>query len=123
MRDDPVRDATYEEIMHYVDRFGLRAAHPTFTRDLNDAHDNARAKGLYNRNTTGEYWICGFEAYFDFWRHDPTGTGSRGEEYIPWITLSCKHSTQRCTILWKAFWVRIGCLPPILRKNLMVRFR
>ena len=83
MRDDPVRDATYEEIMHYVDRFGLRAAHPTFTRDLNDAHDNARAKGLYNRNTTGEYWICGFEAYFDFWRHDPTGTGSRGEEYIP----------------------------------------
>ncbi len=83
MRDNPVRDATYEDIMHFVDRFGLRTAHPTFIRDLNDAHDNARAKGLYYRNTTGEYWICGFEAYFDFWKHDPDGLGTRGDEYIP----------------------------------------
>ncbi len=82
-QENPTRDASYEEIMHFVQGKGLRFAHPTFIRELNEAHDIARAKDLYNRNTTGEYWICGFEAYFDMWRHDPTGEGTRGGEYIP----------------------------------------
>ena len=69
--------------MHFVQAKGLEYAHPSFINALNDAHDNARAIGMYNRNTTGEYWICGFEAYYDMWRHDPTGDGTREGEYTP----------------------------------------
>ncbi len=82
-QDDPTRDASYEEIMHFVQGKGLEYAHPSFINALNDAHDKARAIGMYNRNTTGEYWICGFEAYYDMWRHDPTGDGTREGEYTP----------------------------------------
>ena len=82
-QEDPTRDASYEEIMHFVQGYGTEHAHPAFTNALNDAHDRARGSGLYNRNTTFEYWICGFEAYFDLWKHDPGGDGTRGGEYIP----------------------------------------
>ena len=82
-QERPTRDASYEEIMHFVQSKGMEYAHPTFINALNDAHDKARAINMYNRNTTHEYWICGFEAYYDMWRHDPTGDGTREGEYMP----------------------------------------
>ncbi len=82
---NPTRDASYEEIMHLVQGYGIEPAHPTLSEKLFDAFWDARAKGLYtlDYNDTFEYFICGIEAYFDLWKHDPSGDGTREGEYIP----------------------------------------
>ena len=82
---DPTRNASYEEILHFVQAHGIDQADPVLTAALNDAFANAREKYIYklDDDETHEYFICGLEAYFDLWRHDPTGTGIREEEYVP----------------------------------------
>ncbi|MFQ6115924.1 MAG: calcium-binding protein, partial [bacterium] len=82
---NPTRDASYEEIMHLVQGYGIEPAHPTLSEKLFDAFWDARAKGLYtlDYNDTFEYFICGIEAYFDLWKHNPSGDGTREGEYIP----------------------------------------
>jgi hypothetical protein len=82
---DPTRDASYEEIMHFVQGYGIEPAHPTLSQKLFDAFWDARARDVYNLDydETFEYFICGFEAYFDMWRHDPVRDGTREDEYVP----------------------------------------
>ena len=82
---DPTRDASYEEIMHFVQGYGIEPGHPTLSQKLFDAFWDARARDIYklDYDETFEYFICGFEAYFDMWRHDPEGDGTREEEYVP----------------------------------------
>ena len=83
--EDPPRNASYEEILHFVQAHGIDPADPVLTAALDEAFANAREKDIYKHDDdeTHEYFICGLEAYFDMWRHDPTGTGIREEEYVP----------------------------------------
>jgi hypothetical protein len=89
---NPTRDASYEEIMHFVQQWGIEQAHPTLSQDLFDAFWDARAKNIYliDDDETYEYFICGFEAYFDMWAHDPENDGTRENEYIPISNSSLK---------------------------------
>lgn len=82
---DPVRDASYEEIMHFVQGYGIELAHPTLSGKLFDAFWDARARDVYmlDYDDTYEYFICGFEAYYDMWAHDPENDGTREDEYVP----------------------------------------
>ena len=91
-KKNPVRDASYEEIMHFVQQWGIEPAHPTLSQDLFDAFYDARAKDVYllDYDETHEYFICGFEAYFDMWAHDPENDGTREDEYIPISNSSLK---------------------------------
>ena len=91
-KKDPTRDASYEEIMHFVQQWGIEQAHPTLSQDLFDAFWDARAKNIYllDDDETHEYFICGFEAYFDMWAHDPENDGTRENEYIPISNSSLK---------------------------------
>ena len=83
--EDPTRNASFEEILHFVQAHGIDPADPVLTTALDEAFANAREKDIYKHDDdeTHEYFICGLEAYFDMWRHDPTGTGIREEEYLP----------------------------------------
>ena len=89
---NPTRDASYEEIMHVVQQWGIEQAHPTLSQDLFDAFWDARAKNIYllNYDETHEYFICGFEAYYDMWAHDPENDGTRESEYVPISNASLK---------------------------------
>ena len=89
---NPTRDASYEEIMHFVQQWGIEQAHPTLSQDLFDAFWDARAKNIYllDYDETHEYFICGFEAYYDMWAHDPENDGTREDEYIPISNASLK---------------------------------
>ena len=84
-QEAPTRDASYEEIMHFVQQYGIMRAHPTLHEDLWDAFRDAGARDVYSYDAdeTDEYLICGFEAYYDMWAHDPGGTGTRSDEYVP----------------------------------------
>ncbi len=81
----PVRDASYEEILHLIQDYGINHADPVLSEKLWTAYRDALAKGLYTLEDTetNEYFICGLEAYFDLWRHDPSGDGTREGEYMP----------------------------------------
>ena len=82
---DPRRDASYEEIMHFVQGYGIEPAHPTLSQALMRALRDAQARDLYllPHDESFEYFICGFEAYYDMWAHDPEGDGTRENEYVP----------------------------------------
>ena len=82
---NPTRDASYEEILHFVQAHGIEPAAPALSAALRDAFVEARAKNVYmlDYDNTFEYFICALEAYYDMWRHDPEGDGTREDEYIP----------------------------------------
>jgi len=89
---NPVRDASYEEILHLIQDYGINDAAPVLSEKLWEAYQNALVKGLYTINSreTNEYFICGLEAYFDIWKHDPSGDGTREGEYIPLTRIELK---------------------------------
>ena len=78
--------------MHFVQQWGIRDGHPTLDQALDDAFWDARAKNIYrlDYDETHEYFICGFEAYYDMWAHDPAGDGTREDEYVPISNASLK---------------------------------
>jgi len=122
--DKPVRDASYEEILHLIQDYGINEADPVLSEKLWAAYRDALAKGLYTLEDTetNEYFICGLEAYFDIWRHDPSGDGTREGEYMVltrtefiWClpARNCGKKILPCTRLSKSFLVRPGNIPRI----------
>jgi hypothetical protein len=89
MRDNPRRDASYEEIMHFVHDQGILPLRAPMQRALYRALDKALETDTYNPDPdlpmcsfTQEYLIMGIEAYFGLWQHDPGGDGwASGGEY------------------------------------------
>ena len=76
------------------EQWGIEQAHPTLSQDLFDAFWDARAKNIYllNYDETHEYFICGFEAYYDMLAHDPENDGTRESEYVPISNASLKEN-------------------------------
>ena len=84
-QDDPTRDASYEEILHFVQGYGIEPVDRPLADTLQNALVAAQATNIYmlDYDESHEYFICALEAYYDMWRHDPGGNGIREEEYVP----------------------------------------
>ncbi len=81
------RDATWEEVLHNVQNFALRAACPQVQRELDLALAAALGAGTYFPDpdylsleiVTQEYFALGAEAYFGMWEHLKPGQVAGGE--------------------------------------------
>ena len=100
---NPTRDASYEEILHFVQAQGIEPAAPELSAALNEAFKEATEKDIYLLDSDFEYFICALEAYYDMWRHDPEGDGTREEEYIPISRVALKQHDPKAYELIEQF--------------------
>ena len=83
------RDATYEEVLHFVHNYGIVNALPSMQLAINQAMNNAIENGFYAplveipvEDHDDEYIALAMEVYFGLWAHDPEGNGwAGGQEY------------------------------------------
>lgn len=87
------RDATFEEILHFVHGFGIQIAMPSFQNNIVNAMNLAIENNIYNPLTDlpeedydEEYFAMGLESYFGLWGHDPNGDGYCGDQEYNFIT-------------------------------------
>jgi len=87
------RDATYEEILHFVHGFGIQLALPGMQIAVESAMDIAIENDYYNplfdlpeEDYDEEYLAMGMECYFGIWSHDPSGDGYCGDHEYAFIT-------------------------------------
>ena len=86
------RDATFEEILHFVHSFGIQIALPAMQASLEIAMAQAIENNYYNplldlpeEDYDEEYFAMGLESYFGLWSHDPSGNGFCGDSEYPFI--------------------------------------
>ena len=69
------RDASYEEVLHLVQRSGIMNALPEFQAEIAAAHEAAAARGWsrdYNDGSNSvEYFAQEFDVYYDLWVVQP----------------------------------------------------
>ena len=87
------RDASYEEILHFVHGFGIQLALPAMQTVLESAMATAINNDIYNplndlpeEDYDEEYLAMGLECYFGIWSHDPNGDGYSGDQEYAFIT-------------------------------------
>ena len=87
------RDATYEEVLHFIHRFGIQLADPGLQNGILSAMNNAIENQIYNplddlpeEDYEEEYFAIGLECYFGIWAHDPNGDGYSGDHEYAFIT-------------------------------------
>ncbi len=87
------RDATYEEVLHFVHGFGLQIASPAMQDAILSAMNIAMESGYYIplfdlpvEDYDEEYLAMGLECYFGLWSHDPSGNGFCGDQEYAFIT-------------------------------------
>ena len=86
------RDATYEEILHFVHVFGIQIALPAMQAYIENAMEDALQGNYYipigdlpEENYDEEYFAIGLESYFGLWSHNPNGDGFSGDGEYPFI--------------------------------------
>ena len=86
------RDATYEEILHFVHGFGIQIALPAMQAALETAMGEAIQGNYYmplwdlpEEDYDEEYFAMGLESYFGLWSHDPSNNGFCGDSEYPFI--------------------------------------
>ena len=86
------RNATYEEVLHFVHNYGIQIANPTMQNEILSAMELAVESGYYNplsdlpiEDWDEEYLAMGLECYFGIWSHDPSGNGFCGDQEYPFI--------------------------------------
>ena len=86
LQRDRVRDASYEEIIHFVQDHGITPALPAMQEELNQALNNALQNNFYqppsdeSRDSySQEYLALGLESYYGIWANDPSGMANGGE--------------------------------------------
>ena len=86
------RNATYEEVLHFVHNYGIQIANPTMQDEILSAMELAVESGYYNplsdlpvEDWDEEYLAMGLECYFGLWSHDPSGNGFCGDQEYPFI--------------------------------------
>jgi hypothetical protein len=83
------RDATYEEVLHFVHYYGMRNALPSMQAAIDQAMSSAISNGNYIplsdlpvEDHDDEYFALITEVYFGIWAHDPEEDGwAGGHEY------------------------------------------
>ena len=87
------RDATYEEVLHFVHGFGLQVAVPDMQNAILSAMNIAMESENYFplsdlpvEDYDEEYLAMGLECYFGLWSHDPSGDGFCGDHEYAFIT-------------------------------------
>ena len=83
------RDATYEEVLHFVHYYGIRNALPSMQVAIDEAMSSAISDGNYTplpdlpiEDYDYEYFALITEVYFGLWAHDPEEDGwAGGHEY------------------------------------------
>ncbi|WP_156453252.1 hypothetical protein [Polycladidibacter hongkongensis] len=82
------RDASFEEILHFVHDYGIKPALPDFQKQIEAASDAATARGFQGwpedepENHNNEYFAAVYDVYLDLWKRNPTlyeGQDMRGE--------------------------------------------
>ena len=80
------RDATYEEVLHFVHGFGIQNALSAMQNAIMGAMSYAIGNDFYNplwdlpeEDQDEEYLAMGLECYFGIWAHDPNGDGWCGD--------------------------------------------
>tara|TARA_B100000003_G_scaffold189818_1_gene187394 strand:+ start:101 stop:3436 length:3336 start_codon:yes stop_codon:yes gene_type:complete len=86
------RNATYEEVLHFIHNYGIQVANPTMQNEILSAMELAVESGYYNplsdlptEDWDEEYLAMGLECYFGIWSHDPSGNGFCGDQEYPFI--------------------------------------
>ena len=86
------RDATYEEVLHYVHGYGIQLAAPGMQAAIESAMSEAIENGYYDplfdlpvEDYDEEYLAMGLECYFGLWGHDPSGDGFCGDHEYAFI--------------------------------------
>ena len=86
------RDATYEEILHFIHGYGIQIALPAMQAAIETAMNEAIENNYYNpiwdlplEDYDEEYLAMGLESYFGLWAHNPSGDGFCGDEEYPFI--------------------------------------
>ena len=87
------RDATYEEMLHFVHGFGIQLAMPAMQSAIENAMNVAIANDYYfplddlpEEDYDEEYFAMGLECYFGLWAHDPNENGFCGDDEYTFIT-------------------------------------
>ncbi|MBT6516747.1 MAG: M6 family metalloprotease domain-containing protein [Candidatus Marinimicrobia bacterium] len=87
------RDATYEEVLHFMHGYGVQLALPAMQNAIESAMLNAINNDVYNPlsdlpedDFDEEYFAMGLECYFGLWTHDPNGDGFCGDQEYAFIT-------------------------------------
>ncbi|MBJ13600.1 MAG: hypothetical protein CMG62_11095 [Candidatus Marinimicrobia bacterium] len=89
------RDATFEEVLHFVHGFGIQFSSPSMQDSIIEAMNNAIENEIYNplfdlpeEDYDEEYFAMGLECYFGIWAHDPNGDGYSGDHEYAYIDRS-----------------------------------
>lgn len=91
--DASQRDASFEEILHFIHDYGIAPSNSVFQAAIQAASDEAVANGTYQplsdlapEDYDNEYLAIGMECYYGFWQHDPQGDGFAGDQEYPYIS-------------------------------------
>ena len=86
------RDATYEEVLHYVHGYGIQLVAPGMQNAIESAMSEAIENEYYEplsdlpvEDYDEEYLAMGLECYFGLWEHDPSGDGYCGDHEYAFI--------------------------------------
>ena len=87
------RDATYEEVLHFIHGYGIQLAEPALQDAIITAMDIAIENQIYSplwdlpeEDYDEEYLAMGLECYFGIWAHNPNGNGYSGDHEYGFIT-------------------------------------
>jgi len=87
------RDASYEEILHFVQDYGITESNADLQEDIQAATDAAIANGSYiplsdlePEDYDNEFFAITMECFYGLWAHDPNGDGFAGDGEYPYIT-------------------------------------
>ena len=86
------RDATYEEVLHFIHGYGIQLAAPGMQNAIESAMVVAIENEYYDplsdlpvEDYDEEYLAMGLECYFGLWAHDPAGNGYCGDQEYAFI--------------------------------------
>ncbi|SMR81726.1 hypothetical protein SAMN04488030_2155 [Aliiroseovarius halocynthiae] len=71
------RDASWEEIFHFVHDYGIKPVLPEYQKEIEAAEDAATARGFLGwprsepDNYPNEYYICVYDNYLNLWKAKP----------------------------------------------------